>query len=41
MQHQKCSLDLYVDFLIASQKQYAGLELSKRASIKINKLIKF
>lgn len=29
MQHQKCSLDLYVDFLIASQKQYSGLELSK------------
>lgn len=29
MQYQKCSLDLYVDFLIASQKQYSGLELSK------------
>lgn len=29
MQKQKCSLDLYVDFLIASQKQYSGLELSK------------
>lgn len=29
MQHQKCSLDLYVDFLVASQKQYSGLELSK------------
>jgi len=29
MRHQKCSLDLYVDFLIASQKQYSGLELSK------------
>lgn len=29
MQHQKCSLDLYVDFLVASQKQYSGLELSR------------
>lgn len=29
MQHQKCSLNLYVDFLVASQKQYSGLELSK------------
>lgn len=29
MQHQKCSLDLYVDFLIASQSQFSGLELSK------------
>ena len=29
MQRQKCSIDLYVDFLIASQKQYSGLELSK------------
>jgi len=29
MQPQKCSRDLYVDFLIASQKQYSGLELSK------------
>lgn len=32
MQYQKCSLDLYVDFLIASQKQYSGLELSKVSS---------
>ena len=29
MQYQKCSLDLYVDFLIASQKQFSGVELSK------------
>jgi len=29
MQPPKCSLDLYVDFLIASQKQYSGLELSR------------
>ena len=29
MQRQKCSIDLYVDFLIASQKQYSGVELSK------------
>ena len=29
MQQPKCSLDLYVDFLIASQKQYSGLELSR------------
>ena len=29
MQYQKCSLDLYVDFLIGSQKQYSGLELSR------------
>ena len=31
MQYQKCSIDLYVDFLIASQKQYSGAELSKVA----------
>jgi SRSO17 transposase len=29
MQSQKCSLGLYVDFLIASQKQYSGVEFSK------------
>jgi putative transposase len=29
MQNQKCSLDLYVDFLLASQKQYSGAELSR------------
>ena len=29
MQQPKCSLDLYVDFLIASQKQYSGVELSR------------
>lgn len=29
MQHQKCSLDLYVDFLTASQTQFSGTELSK------------
>ena len=29
MQYQKCSLDLYVDFLTASQKQFSGMELSK------------
>ena len=29
MQYQKCSIDLYVDFLIGSQKQYSGLELSR------------
>ena len=29
MQQPKCSLDLYVDFLIASQKQYSGMELSR------------
>lgn len=29
MQYQKCSLDLYVDFLVASQKHYSGSELSK------------
>jgi hypothetical protein len=33
MQRQKCSLDLYVDFLIASQKQYSGSELSKVSPI--------
>ena len=31
MQQPKCSLDLYVNFLIASQKQYSGLELSRVA----------
>ncbi len=31
MRSQKCSLDLYVDFLIASQTQYSGAELSKVA----------
>lgn len=31
MQRQKCSLDLYVDFLVASQKQFSGMELSKVA----------
>lgn len=37
MQHQKskCSLDLYVDFLIASQKQYSGLELSKASPMEM------
>lgn len=29
MQRQKSSLELYVDFLVASQKQFSGLELSK------------
>jgi len=29
MRQPKCSLDLYVNFLIASQKQYSGLELSR------------
>lgn len=29
MQHQKCSLDLYVDFLISSQTQFSGVELSR------------
>ena len=29
MQYQKCSLDLYVDFLTASQTQFSGAELSK------------
>ena len=29
MQQPKCSLDLYVNFLIATQKQYSGLELSR------------
>lgn len=29
MQKQKCDVDLYVDFLTASQKQFSGLELSK------------
>ncbi len=29
MQKQKCNLDLYVNFLTASQKQFSGLELSK------------
>jgi len=36
MQHQKCSLDLYVDFLIASQKQYSGLELSRVAPLEMS-----
>lgn len=36
MQHQKCSLDLYVDFLIASQKQYSGSELSKVSPIEMS-----
>lgn len=31
MQKQKCTLDLYVDFLIGSQKQYSAVELSKVA----------
>lgn len=29
MQYQKCSLELYVDFLISSQTQFSGVELSK------------
>lgn len=29
MQYQKCSRDLYVDFLIGSQKQFSGAELSR------------
>ena len=29
MQHQKCSLDTYVEFPVVSQKQYSGLELSR------------
>jgi hypothetical protein len=29
MQKQKCDLDLYVNFLMASQKQFSGVELSK------------
>jgi len=36
MQRQKCSLDLYVDFLIASQKQYSGSELSKVSPIEMS-----
>lgn len=31
MRPPKCSLDLYVNFLIATQKQYSGLELSRVA----------
>ena len=31
MQQKKCSLDLFIDFLIATQKQYSGAELSKVA----------
>ena len=31
MQKQKCNLDLYVNFLTASQKQFSGVELSKVA----------
>ena len=29
MQYQKCNIDLYVQFLIGSQKQYSALEFSK------------
>lgn len=29
MQKQKCSIDLYTNFLVATQKQYSGTELSK------------
>lgn len=29
MQHQKCSLELYTNFLIANQNRYSGVELSK------------
>lgn len=29
MQKQKCSIELYTNFLIATQKQYSGTELSK------------
>jgi hypothetical protein len=29
MQHQKCSIDQYIDFLVASQKQFSGSELSR------------
>ncbi len=32
MQKQKCSLNLYSNFLIASQNRYSGLELSKAAT---------
>jgi putative transposase len=31
MQKQKCSTELYVDFLIANQNRYSGLELSRVA----------
>jgi len=31
MRQRKCSIELYVDFLVASQKQYSGLELSRVA----------
>lgn len=31
MQKQKCSLELYSDFLIANQNRYSGLELSRVA----------
>ncbi len=36
MQRQKCSLNLYVDFLIASQKQYSGSELSKVSPVEMS-----
>lgn len=29
MQHQKCSLEVYTNFLIANQNRYSGIELSK------------
>ena len=29
MQHQKCSLELYTNFLIANRNRYSGIELSK------------
>jgi hypothetical protein len=31
MQYQKCSLELYTQFLLSSQKQFSGLELSRVA----------
>lgn len=31
MQHQKCSLELYTNFLIANQNRYSGVELSRNA----------
>ncbi|TSC57247.1 MAG: transposase [Parcubacteria group bacterium Greene0416_79] len=31
MQHQKCSLELYTNFLISNQNRYSGTELSKNA----------
>ena len=33
MLKQKCSLELYADFLIANQNRYSGLELSKVSPI--------